>query len=90
MLTQIHVNQHVIRKNKKTGKRAPVLTVKTSKGVLRGNRVIAPGFEVVYQPDDPLSCGVHVWFETTDDVVVQQRTRTKRRRCQRVPVKPKD
>ena len=31
-LTRIHVNQHIVRRNQKTGATDPVLTVKTSKG----------------------------------------------------------
>jgi len=31
MLTKIHVNQHIVRSNSKTGERLPPLTVKTYK-----------------------------------------------------------
>ena len=69
MKTRIHVNQHVIKKNKKTGERNPVLTVKTYKKNTytneayivdnEGNRVA----KVIYAPDKPLSCGATVWIE---------------------------
>ena len=70
----IHVNQHKIKSNAKSGSRAPVLTVKTYKSndyaheaVIRdkdGNEVA----RVVYSPDKPLSCGARVWVETLLDV----------------------
>lgn len=71
MLSRIHVNQHVIRRNKQTGSRDPVITVKTS----RGNRyaesveILGPS-RVVYSPDKPMSCGATVWVETHADVVL--------------------
>ena len=70
MKTIIHVNQHVIKSNRKKGEVEPVLTCKTYKtntyaheAVIRddnGNEVA----RVVYRPDKPLSCGAHVWIET--------------------------
>lgn len=73
--TIIHVNQHVIKANRKTGERNPVLTVKN-----RGNNTYAHevaiygqdgklAAKVIYSPDKPLSCGAHVWIETTGGVV---------------------
>ena len=61
----IHVNQHRIRSNLKTGKKEPVLTVKTYKNNVYCNEVIIDGpSKVVYSPDKPLSCGARVWIET--------------------------
>ena len=64
MKTRIHINQHVIRRNNKTGEREPVITVKTyksneyaSEGVIQGPS------KLVYSPDKPLSCGAKVWIE---------------------------
>lgn len=72
MKTIVHVNQHVIRKNNKTGEREPVLTVKTYKDNRYAHRVRFTGpCEVVYQPDDPLSCGARVWIETDYPVEVE-------------------
>ena len=69
MRTRIHVNQHVIRHNAKTGESAPVLTVKTYKGNTMAHRVEIDGpSRVVYSPDDPLSCGAKVWIETESPV----------------------
>lgn len=72
--TIIHVNQHVIKANRKHGVVDPVLTVKTyntndyaHEAILRdedGNEVA----RVVYRPDKPLSCGAHVWIETYGEV----------------------
>lgn len=65
MKTIIHVNQHRIRSNLKTGANEPVLTVKTYKSNIYCNEVIIDGpSKVVYSPDKPLSCGARVWIET--------------------------
>ena len=74
MKTIIHVNQHVIRKNTKTGESKPCLTVKTYKenryaheAVIRdeeGNEIA----KVVYSAHKPLSCGARCWIETKYDV----------------------
>jgi hypothetical protein len=71
MKTLVHVNQHVIRANAKSGDRNPVLTVKTYKDNRYAHRVLIDGpCVVVYQPDDPLSCGAKVWIETESHVEV--------------------
>ena len=69
MKTIIHVNQHVIKDNRKTGKCNPVLTIKTYKSNTYAHRVMINGpSEIIYSPDKPLSCGARVWIETTADV----------------------
>ncbi len=69
MLKRIHVNQHVIRRNKKEGESEPPLTVKTYKGNTRCHEVEITGpSKVVYSPDKPLSCGARVWIETEGEV----------------------
>ena len=71
MKTRVHVNQHVIKKNAKTGSRDPVLTVKTYKSNDYGSEVSIDGpCRVVYRPDNPLSCGAKVWIETEAGVTV--------------------
>ena len=70
MITRIHVNQHVIRSNTKTGKREPVLTVKNYKDNIKCNEVAIQSGRVVYSPDKPLSCGAKVWIETTEPVEI--------------------
>jgi len=79
MKTIIHVNQHVIKKNRKTGAVAPVLTVKTYKDNRYAHEAVILDKEgnevarVVYRPEKPLSCGAHVWIETKNEVqVIQQ------------------
>ena len=70
MKTIIHVNQHIIKSNRKKGEVEPVLTCKTYKTNTYAHEAIirdAEGNEVarvVYRPDKPLSCGAHVWIET--------------------------
>ena len=71
MKTKIHVNQHVVRSNKKHGKKEPVLTVKTYKSNTYAHEVEINGpSKVIYSPDKPLSCGARVWIETESEVVV--------------------
>ena len=81
MKTIIHVNQHVIKSNRKHGQTMPVLTCKTYKTNRYAHEasIVDPktGKElarVVYRPDAPLSCGAHVWIETQNDVVVHTRS----------------
>ena len=67
----IHVNQHVIKANRKTGAQDPVLTVKTYKSNHYAHDVTINGpSRVVYSPDKPLSCGAHVWIETNAGVAI--------------------
>ena len=70
MKKRIHINQHVIRANKKNGAHDPCISVKTSKENFYAHRVgiDGPSF-VVYSPDRPLSCGAHVWIETNETVI---------------------
>lgn len=71
--TYIHVNMHVIRRNRKTGSKDPVITVKTYDENKYGHLVIIydnDGNEVarvVYRPDKPLSCGATVWVEVSSN-----------------------
>jgi hypothetical protein len=75
--TVIHVNQHHVKHNGKTGERKPVITCKDYKSNRYGHEVIlfdGSGVEcarVVYSPDKPLSCGAKVWIETYNDIEVR-------------------
>lgn len=70
MKTIVHVNQHVIKANAKSGDRDPVLTVKTYKDNTYAHEVEIKGpCKVIYSPDKPLSCGAKVWIETQSEVV---------------------
>ena len=72
MKKKIHVNQHVIRSNKKNNENNPVITVKTYKDNVYGNEVQILGEStVVYRPNKPLSCGAKVWIETDAEVVIK-------------------
>ena len=72
MKTIIHVNQHVVKNNSKTGEREPVLTVKTYKENKYAHEVHIDGpSTVVYSPDKPLSCGAKVWIETYASVTIK-------------------
>ena len=71
MKTIIHVNQHVVKSNRKNGVNDPVLTVKTYKENIYAHEVEIKGdSKVYYSPDKPLSCGAHVWIETFNEVVI--------------------
>ena len=71
MKTIIHVNQHVIKANRKNNEENPVLTVKTYKSNNYAHEVeIKGGSKIVYSPNKPLSCGAHVWLETQGDVTI--------------------
>jgi hypothetical protein len=67
----IHVNQHVIKANRKNGVENPVLTIKTYKDNIYAHEVEVLGpSKIMYSPDKPLSCGAHVWIETQADVLI--------------------
>jgi hypothetical protein len=69
--TIIHVNQHVIKANRKNGTDDPTLTVKTYKDNRYAREVTIHGpSKVVYSPDKPLSCGAQVWIETESEVEI--------------------
>lgn len=67
--TVVHVNQHKIRSNGKTGARDPVLTVKSGKENNYAHEVLIDGpCKIIYSPDKPLKCGAKVWIETRSPV----------------------
>ena len=73
-IKRIHVNQYNIKANAKAGENDPILPVFTVKN--RGKTIV--GFKVdvegpsqlVYKPNDPLSCGAKCWIETTSPVIM--------------------
>lgn len=74
MLTRVHINQHVIKRNAKTGEREPCITIKQGKtntyaheAILRDDDGGEVG-RVVYRPDKPLSCGAKVWIQVSGEV----------------------
>jgi hypothetical protein len=69
VLKRIHVNQHIIKRNKSFGQDEPPLTVKTYNANYTARTVDIDGpSRVVYSPDKPLSCGARVWIETNSPV----------------------
>jgi len=71
MKTIIHVNQHVVKSNRKEEKEDPVLTIKTYKENTYAHEVEILGpSKVIYSPDKPLSCGAHVWIETQGEIKI--------------------
>ncbi len=72
----IHINQHKIRSNQKTGDREPVITCKTYKDNTYGHSVSVmdkdgqEACKIVYSPDKPLSCGARVWIETQNKIKI--------------------
>ena len=77
-IARIHVNQHVIKANAKSGERNPVFTIKQGGKNTYATRVKVVGeMELVYSPDKPLSCGAKVWIETRGDIELDKPIDTK-------------
>ena len=77
-IARIHVNQHVIKANAKSGDRNPVFTIKQGGKNTYATRVKVVGeMELVYSPDKPLSCGAKVWIETRGDIELDKSVDTK-------------
>ena len=69
-ITRVHVNQHVIRANAKNGENNPVFTIKSrGKNTYAHSVRVIGEMELVYAPDDPLSCGAKVWIETKGEII---------------------
>ena len=73
-IARIHVNQHVIKANAKSGDRNPVFTIKQGGKNTYATRVKVVGeMELVYSPDKPLSCGAKVWIETRGEIELDEK-----------------
>lgn len=69
--TIVHVNQHVIRRNVKTGENKPCITVKQGKSNRYAHAVLLTGpATVFYTPDKPLSCGARCYVVTEHPVIL--------------------
>jgi hypothetical protein len=68
LVKRLHVNQQVIRSNRKSGKDLPAVTVQVSSGPIRCKRAVIHGPSVLMQATKPLSCGARVWIETRAEV----------------------
>lgn len=61
---RVHVDQAVIRRNRKTGVNDPAITIQTSVGSFKVQEVeFGPGARLV-QREKPLSCGARIFIET--------------------------
>lgn len=70
----IHVNQHVIRSNYKTGERKEVFTIKTYTSNTKANTVEIQGpSKLIYSPEKPLPCGARAWIQTESKVIADGR-----------------
>lgn len=74
----IHVNSNTIKSNRKHHKVDPPLSVRRSRSAKAvycdevlihdaDGQVVA---KVVYQPENPLSCGAQVWIDTIHPVTI--------------------
>jgi len=71
-IKRIHVNQHVIKANKKHDRNDPVLTIKTTGENIKANHImIGDNVRLCYAPESPLACGATIWIETTEQVSIQ-------------------
>lgn len=71
-IKRIHVNQHIIKANKKHDRNDPVLTIKTTGENIKANHImIGDNVRLCYAPESPLACGATIWIETTDQVSIQ-------------------
>lgn len=74
----VHVNQHVIRDNRKHNKNNPVITVKQGRRNSYTNNLLILDktgvviAKLVYRPQKPLSCGARCWLETDCEVVLTE------------------
>jgi len=62
----IHVNNHIIRYNKKHGTSLPPVRVQEGSKHSRycqEVKINGPS-QVIYRPDAPLACGARLWIET--------------------------
>ena len=72
-IKRIHVNQHVIKSNRKHGKNDAVLTIKTTKNNIKANHImIGENVRLCYAPESPLACGATIWIETTEEINIQE------------------
>lgn len=69
-IKRLHVNQHIVRNNKSTGAAENVITIQwRGKSYRVKNAQINGSSKAVYSPNKPLSCGAHVWVETTAEIL---------------------
>lgn len=79
----IHVAQQAIQKNRRDGTDEPAIIIRTGSKSQRVHELdlVVDGKvigQMVYRPNDPLSCGARLWLELDTDI------------CQAVPKEKKD
>lgn len=71
-IKRIHVNQHIIKTNRKNGSNDAVLTIKTTSDNIKANHImIGDNVRLCYAPESPLACGATIWIETTEAINIQ-------------------
>ncbi len=71
-IKRIHVNQHIIKANRKNGTKDAVLTIKTTSDNIKANHImIGDNVRLCYAPESPLACGATIWIETTEEINIQ-------------------
>ena len=73
-IKRVHVNQHIVKANKKTGAQDSVITVQWRNKSYTAKRlkILGPS-TAIYSPDKPLKCGARVWIETTAPIEIDNR-----------------
>lgn len=79
LLKKIHINRHILQKNKKSGKFYPIITSKTSKYNIYGHRVDILDSEdniiaSVVQYTKPLKCGSICCVETKGKIRITKKS----------------
>jgi hypothetical protein len=72
-IKRLHVDRRVIAANAKYGRTDAPITIQTSRGPHKAQRVRWNGPSTfVYSPHKPLGCGAKVWIETLAEVTYEQ------------------
>lgn len=70
-IKRIHVNQHIIRSNRTHNLDDPPISVKHKNITYPATSVVVSGeCRVIYEPNNPLSCGARVWIETNSPIEI--------------------
>jgi len=73
LIKRVHVDQHRIKSNSKSGEDAPVLTVQARGGPYKAHEVSIDGPARIVYDGSVLSCGAKCWIETTAEVTTHLR-----------------
>jgi hypothetical protein len=73
LVKRLHVDQHRIKHNTKTGDDLPVLTVQAQGGPYKAHEVEILGPSRLVYDGRTLSCGAKVWIECDAEVVLTVR-----------------